>query len=250
MQVTAIENRLIELENGKGFFLGLKLSSSELSLLRSLIQKQWLNRIQQNVSPELYEAIKDTEIDQYHTISDQLDHKALWPKAERILSEDDKEIVKGFGFYQELKNLFGDISIANEEEIYSEEVYWRLVRPNASSDIGPMHADKWFWDLGYGKTPEGHKRVKIWMAIFCEPGLNGLSFVPHSQKKEFTFSRQVRDGMVKPAFDESQYDLNPEVFQSDPGEMAVFHDRCLHKGILNNGKRTRVSLEMTIFVKE
>ena len=94
MQATDVESRLMELEEGKGFFTGLKLTSSELTTLRSLIQTQWLKRLEENMPAPEFNAIKDRDIDQYHTFSEKVDHKVLWPKAHRILSEEDKEVVK------------------------------------------------------------------------------------------------------------------------------------------------------------
>ena len=43
--------------------------------------------------------------------------------------------------------MFGKFSISDENKLGYGELVWRLVRPNKKDDVGPIHCDKWFWDL-------------------------------------------------------------------------------------------------------
>src|SRR5207237_1422761 len=68
--------------------------------------------------------------------------------------------------------------------ISHDELNWRVVRPNQPTDVGPIHADKWFWDAGYGygSMPAGYDRVKIWIGVYTEPGVKGLTVKPDSHR--------------------------------------------------------------------
>ena len=122
------------------------------------------------------------------------------------------------------------------------------MRPGAKNDIGPLHADAWYWQLGHGVIPPNMKRIKVWVALFCEPNLNGLRVVPYSQKREWKYHSEHRDGFSKPQIDEDESQLDIRLVPTKPGDTIVFHDNLLHGGALNNGQHTRVSLEFTIFV--
>ena len=113
----------------------------------------------------------------------------------------------------------------------------------------PLHADAWFWELGHGATPAGAARVKVWLAIVTEPGLSGLRIVSGSHRREWRFHGEHRHGFVKPQIDEDENELNPQLVPMSPGDAIVFNDRLLHGGAVNQGQKTRVSLEFTMFVK-
>lgn len=121
------------------------------------------------------------------------------------------------------------------------------MRPNQPSDVGPLHADSWFWELGQMPIPLDHHRVKVWTAIFCEPGLNGFRYVPGSHKQKYPYYGELRFGLLKPQSDLVEDELEIRDFVSQPGDVIVFHDNLIHGGIRGSGS-TRVSLEFTIFV--
>ena len=147
-----------------------------------------------------------------------------------------------------LEDEFGYFEISDEDNVGHEEMYWRLVRPNSPTDVGPLHADAWFWDLGHGVTPSGYKRVKVWIAIYCTPGKDGFKFVPGSHKRQWPYDGELRDGMTKPKIGISEKELDVVIFNSKPGEAIVFNDQLLHGGAVGKNE-TRVSLEFTMFVK-
>jgi ectoine hydroxylase-related dioxygenase (phytanoyl-CoA dioxygenase family) len=166
----------------------------------------------------------------------------MWPKQARILPTKHVEDLKKMAFYQTIRENYGDVSISDDE------LNWRLVRPHAPDDVGPVHADRWFWNLGYGRIPQGWDRFKIWIPIFSEPGLNGLCVKPFSHLREdWKHHTEVRGGMAKPVLDEDVAKLNMQLLQLSPGEMVLFHDALLHGGVVNRGNHCRVSLELTIF---
>jgi len=150
---------------------------------------------------------------------------------------------------RQLTDAVGEFQISAEDGSDWEEIYWRLVRPHEPSDVGPLHADRWFWDLGDGTTPAGRERLKVWIAIVAEPGLSGLRGVPGSHLRDWRYHGETRDGKTKPQIDEDETELNPQLLPTGAGDAVVFHDRLLHGGAVGSGLLTRVSIEFTMFVK-
>ncbi len=56
--------------------------------------------------------------------------------------------------------------------------------------------------------------------------------------------------MLKPQIDEDESKFETQLLPLRPGATIVFHDKLLHRGALNVGHHTRVSLEFTMFVKK
>jgi hypothetical protein len=133
------------------------------------------------------------------------------------------------------------------------EVYWRLVRPNVASDVGALHTDKWFHDLlGRGKSLYGEDEttVKMWLAIYSEPGLNGLYVVPGSHAKDWRVDHTPgADGYKRPALGEPLGDYARRLVPTAPGQAVLFNDRLLHGGAVNAGTTSRVSVEITFILK-
>lgn len=138
------------------------------------------------------------------------------------------------------------------ENVGREEIYWRLVRPNEKNDIGPLHADSWFWELGHGVTPDKVVRVKIWIGIYVDLGFNGFVYIPDSHLKDWPYHAEMKNGFYKPVIDVAEDNLDRLLFESNPGDTMIFHDKLLkllHGGAIGRGNCTRVSLEFTMFVK-
>ena len=236
------------LEEGRGYYLGFSFKKNELEYVRSFIKSQWLENIKLYASKQV-EKFSEIEMARYHELSHLINHATAWPKINRILPKNAVDYIRSTSLIKSLENIYGKFEISDEENVGREEIYWRLVRPNQSSDVGPLHADAWFWDLDHGATPRGVKRVKVWIAIYCEPGLNGLRVVPESQKKNWKYHGEYRDGFSKPQIDEDEATLPVMLVNTKPGDAIVFHDKLLHGGAINKSMNTRVSIEFTIFVK-
>ncbi len=230
-----------------GFSTDLSLKNEELIRLRHLIRNQWLEHIK-ILAPEQVNRFEKLGIEGYHEASHLLDHSSVWPKKVRILPQDAVLEVRKMSFICQLEDYFGQFEISDEENIGREEIYWRLVRPNEKNDVGPLHADGWFWELGHGKTPDNKIRIKIWIAIYVEPGLSGFIYVPGSHLKDWPYHAELKHGFNKPVIDVSEDKLNPLLFKSQPGDTIIFHDKLLHSGAISSGNHTRVSLEFTMFV--
>lgn len=224
------------------------ISKNDLALFRGIVERQYIS-VLENLASVGDADILDTPITKYHEISHLVDHSNLWCKANRILSKDDYNAFLKADFFQQLKDELGSFLISDEEEIGYPEIYWRLVRPPPHKDTGPLHADAWFWDLGHGNTPSGYQRVKFWFSLYNEQGDNGFRYVSGSHTNNYNYLGEIRNGFVKPVFDESNYNLDVSNFNSKAGDYIIFHDKLLHGG-LPGGLETRVSFEFTLFLPE
>ena len=236
-----------EINGPKGYCI-IRMTDEELKQYREMIRRQWLYRIQL-ACPEVAHHFFDIEIDQYHTISDKLDHNKIWSKYTRVFLPWDIELIKSMSFMDRLRKDFGDLSFHMNTDLKREDMYWRLVRPG-NQDIGPLHADEWFFDVGNVTMPEGSTatKVKLWISLYTNSNKNGLRVVPGSHKKidEYKFNKVIRDGAPKPDFDEHSYDLDILHLETTPGDVVVFNYSLLHGGIPGSDQTTRVSSEITV----
>ncbi len=230
-----------------GFSTLLHLSTEELADIRGAIEAQWLAVLCEH-APDRVDGFRDLGIARYHEFADGLPHESMWPKSARILPAEVGARIRSMEFMRELAEAFGAFTVSDEDEVGWPEIYWRLVRPDRSGDMGPLHADRWFWDLGHGTTPAGVERVKVWVAVVTEPGRSGLRVVPASHRREWRFHGEARDGKLKPQIDEDEETLGARLIDTEPGDAVVFHDALLHGGAANRGAFTRVSFEFTMFV--
>jgi len=191
------------------------------------------------------------EMSQYHKLSHLIEHENMWPKSTRILGPSAVEQVMNLPFFQMLKQTFSIESIATEEDCGWQEMYWRIVRPG-NTDVGSLHADRWFWDLGHGIMPKGMRRLKIWIALDVDIGLSGLSVIPGSHlKHDWAYHGEMdHTGTVKPKFDEDISQLNIYDVPTKQGDFIIFHDDLIHGGMENRSNTTRVSMEATLLIPD
>jgi hypothetical protein len=234
-------------EGEAGFYTGLSLSENELDKIRCFIREQWLSVIAE-WNPSIESIFRKVGINRYHEYDHLLDHSSIWQFRKRILCAEAVDYMRGSSLFKALASNFGDFRISGEHGVSAEEIVWRLVRPNAVSDVGPLHADEWFWALGNGTSPDGYQRFKVWISIFGEPGNSGFKFVSGSHKNDWNYQAEVRDGLSKPRIVDDISHLNIESFRGGEGEAIIFHDKLLHTGGLCVST-TRVSIEFTIFIK-
>jgi hypothetical protein len=232
------------IEAGPGYYLGQCLSPLELETVRAWITAQFLDHLR-SLDPTLVDEAAQLGLANYHLLQHNFDHGTVWSKQTRILPTAHVAALTDMGFYRAIADEFIDVAISDDE------LNWRLVRPHAEDDVGPVHADGWFWELGYGRIPAGWDRFKVWIPICTEPGCNGLSVKPYShRRRDWRRHVEFRHGMLKPVLDEKVDDLNMQLLPLEPGAMVMFHDALLHGGIVNRGRRCRVSLELTIFYRK
>ena len=232
---------LHEINDGPGFCLE-ELAPSELEFVRGLISDQYLQRIGQ-LQPDLVAMARARGIARYHTLPIRFDHGKSWPKSARLLDARFDEDISHMDFFRRIRQQHGASAVISHDELN-----WRLVRPHEPLDVGPIHADKWFWDAGYGygSMPAGFDRFKVWMAIHTEAGVNGLCVKPNSHRQTWKHHFEMKDGVRKPVFDEDPDALAMDLLPLGAGRMVMFHDELLHGGVVNRGSLCRVSIELTV----
>lgn len=237
------------LEETPGFATGLKLQPDEQERVRVLIEQQWLSCLQ-NVAPAQAYAFAERGIERYHELSHLVDHASIWQRDARMLPKLAVAEVRQMSLFKQLEDEFGSVAISDEENVGWEAMHWRLVRPQQSSDVGPIHADCWFWDLNDWYVPPKMQRFKVWIAVVCEPGLSGLRLVPDSHLQDWSYQGEQRHGVMKPQLQVDEQELSLKLFHSQPGDAIAFNYNLLHGGAVSAGMLTRVSLEFTIFVPQ
>lgn len=209
----------------EGYYLGLKFEQAELWQLRWLISFHF---------GELYRT--QLGIEHYHERPAE-NHSTLWPKHARILCRGCAQQIMEMSVMKKLEEGLGPFEVTDEEKVGHPEFIWRLVRPDHPEDVGPLHADEWFWTI-LGRT--SGPRLRLWTAIYCGPE-QGFRYVPQSHKRDWPHTE--RNG--KPHLDVPESELDIRRFECEPGDSILFHDKLIHGGLVG-GDRTRVSLEFTI----
>jgi hypothetical protein len=236
-----------------GYATDIRLTPEELGLFEDCITTQWLSRIRERY-PHLADRFAELGLPNYHLLSDQIDHAQLWQKQYRLFPAAWVQRIKACPVMARLRECFGafsisDVAYGHTIEAGREEIYWRLVRPHARSDVGPLHADKWFHEAlgsGYGMFAPQVTTVKIWLPVFCEPGRNGIIVVPNSHRREWRHRNLDSGSHVTPQIEEDVDAESCVLVPTDPGTLVIFNERLLHRGAVNLGNFSRVSVEITM----
>lgn len=236
-----------DIDSDQGFHTKYKFSDTELELVRGLIFDQWLSCLAKE-APEHAKDFETLGMERYHELSHVVPHAKMWGKLARILPAESAKKFRTTSLIKNLETEFGTFEITDEDNVGHEEIYWRIVRPEAAGDIGPLHADRWFFEFGEKEIPSDKRMVKVWCAIYCQPGKSGLRVLPGSHRKEWKHHGERRDGFIKPVFDEDEKTLDMKTLITEPGQAIVFNDLLLHGGIPTTGDKTRVSIEFAMFV--
>jgi hypothetical protein len=232
-----------EINDGRGYALD-TLTPAELAEVRAAITTQYLDNLRA-ITPELVDRAKAVGLENYHTLPIPFDHGSFWSKEKRVPPSSTDAAFEGMGFFRRIRQAMPSAAV------YHEDLMWRIVRPNQPTDVGPVHADRWFWDAGNGALPDGYDRFKIWIGVYTEPGKNGLTVKGHSHTSDrWKHHFEFKHGKMKPVLDESPEEIGMELLPLKAGEMVLFHDALLHGGALNVGTTCRVSIELTVMHRE
>jgi hypothetical protein len=178
-------------------------------------------------------------------LSNDLSSHPFREKKKRILPRDLATRV-GEAVWRELPFPSGSF-VSDEEALGYANYYWRAVRPGFTEDVGPVHADRWFWDLGNGEISGAYRRVKCWMPLVMSDIACGLLTAPGSHRTQYQYSSQVAaDGKRKPVFDARENGLELHDAPITIGELILFHDDLLHGG--RSTDAYRLSFEFTVVI--
>ena len=125
------------------------------------------------------------------------------------------------------------------------------VRPGKKNDVGPIHADSWFWKANNVRVKKGFKTLKFWMML-SENCKQGLGVVPYSHlNKNWYYDIVYKDGIYKPNFkvQKNTFNYDPKILKTNTRNYVLFNYDLLHYGAINTTNVTRCSLEMTFLYK-
>ena len=234
-------------KGASGYWVGPLLTDTEVDGLRRLILAQFFERIAQ-LAPNAVEHFASAGMTRYHTESHRIDHARAWPRHARLMGAEGVNFIERSSLMHRLVDEFDGGTISNEIEGAAPEVVWRLVRPGQTDDIGPLHADRWFWDINRWPIPEGMRCIKLWLMVHGGLGLAGLRVAPGSHREtHWTYSVEHRHGLDKPVFDEATSGIKTNLLSTPPGTAVAFSYDLLHGGAVTGGDECRGSLEFTLF---
>jgi len=245
---------LQQVVSGEGFSTLVELENSELTAIRGFVNDNWRARLEDVANKNgVHIEIRRMEADRYHDIEGMFIHKELWPKSQRILNHSFIDWFNNSHFKKRLTQELGTFNVSDEESLGYPNFYWRICRPFAEDDIGPVHRDSWFWEANpsFPKPDYRFSRIKIWIPLYVEPGLNGLMVEPFSHlRTDIDWMPEYRDGIMKPKILTSAEHMKLVLVYTQNGQAIIFNDDLLHGGSINMGKRTRISLEFTALVRD
>jgi len=237
----------------KGFTKINLLDQSDIGELRRIINSKIKQILGDEPGNGYIELMREEDpLAEYHRYSTNTQHGRYWTKNNRIFEKDEAEWFKRLDGIKRLFQEYKCCFVSDEEQIGYENFYWRITRPKIKEDVGPIHRDSWFWELNndFGINMEGRNRIKVWIAIQTEPGLNGLLVQPYSHKKKnIEYTSKVTDTIIKPVLTTVIPDGAMELVQTQPGEAIVFDDNMLHGGSNNNAETCRCSMEFTMITE-
>jgi len=225
-----------------------KIKKNEIKIFRNLVFK----KITKNLKDHklfLNKKFTSKNIENYHKYVDDKIQKICLSKQGRILDKKSINKIRSMDFFKNLKKIFGNYKISDEEKIGYENICFRLVRPFKKNDVGSIHADGWFWDYHKTYKPNNLNRVKIWFSICGDPNKSGLLFVPNSHKKKFVYQVIQNKNKLNFKLKKKIRDEQLAMFKENHGTPVLFNNSTLHVGSLNKSNKTRASIELTILYK-
>ena len=228
-----------------GYWCGRLFFASEVVMLLWFVADNFAKRVKRLLlPPEIEREVLIAGPFNYAKTHHLLKHSEIWPLAERCFTELQVASVQNI-FAKKLPWQF-DISA---EDTHIDKVVWRLVRPGYPEDVGPVHADQWFWDANEWKVPEGKRPLKLWAMI--GDGDSGLSVAPGSHRKKWNFDVEHRHGKLKPIFDPKDHGVRMVPLVVPAGHGVIFDHNLLHGGLpCPPYNPCRVSIEATLLIRE
>ena len=235
-------------ENEIGYS-NLKIFNNEESIyIKNIINKLYVLRLNKFIKLDNL----DTKIENYHklNITDK-EHNEIWGRSNRKSNKELAGAIRRTNIYNNLKKQLSDLNFSYvvDRNINNEpDIYWRLVRPNKKNDVGPIHADSWFWKLNDYPLPENFKTFKVWVMLSEGTINSGFQLIEgsHQNKEKWSYTSLKKDNTIKPIFDYKKNNYNLLTLKTSFGEGVIFHEDLLHSGKLNTFDETRVSIEFTL----
>lgn len=222
-----------------GYFFLEKLTDEDYDLIMSLIESRYNEVLRKHcIIVEDYAPVTE-----YMHVENKLQHELVWTKTNRLLTESQVKTFQTLKLFEEIGFIMGRFNVSDEEGLGYPNIYFRLVRPNEPSDVGPPHADSWFWELAGKPTGE---RFKVWIPLWPAEGEPAFKFIPgsHMRKDVYGYQSVIRNGQIKPQILGMNLDHNYSYHGHTARFPILFHDDLIHGGNLTRNS-LRISVEFT-----
>lgn len=232
--------------NGTGFEIIDAFTVEELESMRNYVLSS-LHRLLLRENALSPAEIQDLSFDNYHLSSSKFDHKLIFSRRNRLFNEFGLQLLYQSDLWRKITEDFSNCSITNEIHRAKPEVVWRIVRPFEAGDVGPLHADSWFWSINSWTIPRHRVCTKFWILLNGGEGPSGLVVAPGSQLDSGRMFDVVQaDGIFKPVIKKSIPDDQLEYLYIKTGQGVMFSYDLVHGGAVTQANSSRVSIEFTI----
>ena len=246
-----------------GYSLDLKLQNKEFKLLKEIVFNHLCDKIKKY---KIKNKLNKFHLNSIHTVEKKINYEKFIIQKNRILNKEDYLKISNLPFYKKIKKIFKSfhhVSNGPFAKKYGQFII-RVVRPKNEKDVGPIHADKWFFDLNkkekHYRVPKFNEtNIKFWIPICLEIKKSGLIISKKSQFKNYKYkyksdiviNKKKKLIHKKPIFDHKRYFKTKfNIVKSNPGQIVIFTDKLLHGGTNKFANKTRVSIEFSIITKK
>jgi hypothetical protein len=223
-----------------GFTILPKLSDQEFAYIFHSVERCYSETL-----GRIFDTEEIYKFSDYKEISKKLNHSKIWTKVARCLPKDCVSQIERQTWLLRLQDQMGNFTVSDEEGLGYGNIYFRLVRENQQDDVGPFHADAWFWEISGIQTK---KRLKIWIPLETS-GESPFLYIPGSHlHNRYSYRTIERHGSLKPEIINVPHSSEIHRFGSNCGVPILFHDKLIHGGSVSRSG-TRVSIEFTLVMK-
>jgi hypothetical protein len=224
-----------------GFLILPDMTKYEIEQVLKLVETQYVSVVREFCDSSVHPLFD------YARNPPKLEHQRVWSKTNRLLPESAVKTFESLEFVDQIRKCMGDFQVTDEENIGFGNVYFRLARPGRHEDVGPPHADSWFWEISGKSTGT---RFKVWIPLWPTVGSPAFRFVPSSHlfKDKFRYEVVSKHGSQKPQIVKEIPEELYHFHGSRSGVPILFHDDLIHGGVVLN-EDLRISIEFTGHIK-
>ena len=184
-------NKISELNSGLGYISLNAINNDILKYIKNSIKNSLCDLLaKNNLIPN------DSQLsilDSYKNISND-DWIRLFNKENRTLKKEYAEPINAY-FNKYLTDLLNcKVQIRDILKKGYPSFSFRIVRPLVASDIGPLHADQWFIDIGATKGEKSNNKkqiIKFWVPINVDSESSNLIIIPNSHKNKEQYKYDI-----------------------------------------------------------
>ena len=239
---------LKEINTGKGFLTLPKIDNNVMDFI-SLAIKETLDEL--IIKNQLNKNIHCKGIDSYKYLSNDEWTSILNKKSRSFKKKYAIPISNFFKKYLE-KILGSEIEFSDELSFGFPCLSFRIIRPLNENDIGSLHADQWFIDIGVTpirKAKIKSQLLKFWMPIEVEAETSNLLLIPnsHKDKNKYEYELIKTNNGIKPLIKNNFNKNQIYMIKNKNGYPLIFNMNLIHGGAINKSKNCRVSIEFEFF---